>query len=598
MTAIPARVAGVAEVDRRLAAAASGGAGGRDRGRRSIGSFRLAARTPSRRWPTARAPCRASTRSSVPATAGCRPPRRSSAATARIDFYAGPTEILIVANQGRARLDCRRSHRAGRTRSRRARRADHAEPAARRAVSRGTSSGWCRTDGPARASLERHGGIIVCREPARRDVCWPTTPRRSTWSSRTRRWRARSRRPGALFVGRWTAQVAGDYAIGSNHVLPTAGAARFRGGLNAADFVRLVSVQRVTRRGLARLAPTITTLARAEGLERARARSIDDDRMTDTHDTRFKAFPTSATVSGCTSTRTPAAARRKSSTRCVRSTRDRPRDLSRLPRRGDRDRGVSRRRSGMAGADQRTRRRRAAGGDRLSRTRAPEALVECGASFVAPAGTAKSWSRCRRSKPTSRPRRPWGRASCRCRQARTTRFRSTACCRRSSPTHAARLHQQSEQPDGPAGARRTPFARSFAKRGTRSCSWTRRTTTSWARTFSTRALTYPNVLVGRTFSKAHGLAGMRIGVMIAQPALLEPIRFVHAALQSQRRRGRRAARGAHRSRVHAVVSRAGRGIEAAALRRARSRRSALLEERGKLRAHRRRQRACASSSTD
>jgi hypothetical protein len=44
--------------------------------------------------------------------------------------------------------------------------------------------------------------------------------------------------------------VAGDYAIGSNHVLPTAGAARFRGGLNAADFVKLVSVQRVTERGL------------------------------------------------------------------------------------------------------------------------------------------------------------------------------------------------------------------------------------------------------------------------------------------------------------------------------------------------------------
>src|SRR4029453_12198105 len=79
---------------------------------------------------------------------------------------------------------------------------------------------------------------------------------------------------GAVFVGAWTAQVAGDYAIGSNHVLPTAGAARFRGGLNAADFVRLGSVQRLSRRGLARLAPTITTLARAEGLE-AHGRSIE-----------------------------------------------------------------------------------------------------------------------------------------------------------------------------------------------------------------------------------------------------------------------------------------------------------------------------------
>ena len=59
---------------------------------------------------------------------------------------------------------------------------------------------------------------------------------------------------GALFVGPYTAQALGDYATGSNHVLPTAGAARFRGGLSAADFVRVMSVQRVTREGLSRLA--------------------------------------------------------------------------------------------------------------------------------------------------------------------------------------------------------------------------------------------------------------------------------------------------------------------------------------------------------
>ena len=70
-----------------------------------------------------------------------------------------------------------------------------------------------------------------------------------------------------MFVGPCTAQAAGDYATGSNHVLPTAGAARFRGGLSAADFVRVMSVQRVTRDGLARLAPTILPLARAEGLD-------------------------------------------------------------------------------------------------------------------------------------------------------------------------------------------------------------------------------------------------------------------------------------------------------------------------------------------
>jgi hypothetical protein len=57
-------------------------------------------------------------------------------------------------------------------------------------------------------------------------------------------------------------------------VLPTAGAARYRGGLNAADFVKLVSVQRLSERGLRRIASTITTLARAEGLE-GHARSIE-----------------------------------------------------------------------------------------------------------------------------------------------------------------------------------------------------------------------------------------------------------------------------------------------------------------------------------
>ena len=77
-----------------------------------------------------------------------------------------------------------------------------------------------------------------------------------------------------MFVGPYAAQALGDYATGSNHVLPTAGAARFRGGLSAADFMRVMSVQRVTREGLARLAPIAVPLARAEGLE-AHATSIE-----------------------------------------------------------------------------------------------------------------------------------------------------------------------------------------------------------------------------------------------------------------------------------------------------------------------------------
>ena len=79
---------------------------------------------------------------------------------------------------------------------------------------------------------------------------------------------------GAVFIGPYAAQAAGDYATGSNHVLPTSGAARFRGGLSAADFMRVMSVQRVSRAGLARLAPTILALAREEGLD-AHAESIE-----------------------------------------------------------------------------------------------------------------------------------------------------------------------------------------------------------------------------------------------------------------------------------------------------------------------------------
>jgi histidinol dehydrogenase len=57
-------------------------------------------------------------------------------------------------------------------------------------------------------------------------------------------------------------------------VLPTNGAARFRGGLHTSDFVRVSTVQRMTRRGLRNLASTVMTLARQEGLE-AHARSIE-----------------------------------------------------------------------------------------------------------------------------------------------------------------------------------------------------------------------------------------------------------------------------------------------------------------------------------
>jgi histidinol dehydrogenase len=74
------------------------------------------------------------------------------------------------------------------------------------------------------------------------------------------------RSAGTVFLGPWAAQPLGDYASGSNHVLPTGGWARKRGGLSAADFVKCISVQTITRNGFLRLAHAVETLAESEGL--------------------------------------------------------------------------------------------------------------------------------------------------------------------------------------------------------------------------------------------------------------------------------------------------------------------------------------------
>jgi histidinol dehydrogenase len=79
---------------------------------------------------------------------------------------------------------------------------------------------------------------------------------------------------GSVFLGDWSAQTFGDYASGTNHVLPTGGLGRVRGGLSAADFVKCISVQEVSRQGVRRLAPVAEEFARTEGLA-AHARSVE-----------------------------------------------------------------------------------------------------------------------------------------------------------------------------------------------------------------------------------------------------------------------------------------------------------------------------------
>lgn len=77
---------------------------------------------------------------------------------------------------------------------------------------------------------------------------------------------ARVHAAGSVYVGVWAPESAGDYATGANHVLPTGGLAEACGPLSAQDFGSWRQVQRLTREGLEAIAPTITTLASAEGL--------------------------------------------------------------------------------------------------------------------------------------------------------------------------------------------------------------------------------------------------------------------------------------------------------------------------------------------
>jgi histidinol dehydrogenase len=79
---------------------------------------------------------------------------------------------------------------------------------------------------------------------------------------------------GSIFIGRFSTEAAGDYASGPNHVLPTSGVAALRGGLSVNDFVKVITTQSLSEDALRQLTPAVTQLARAEGLE-AHARSVE-----------------------------------------------------------------------------------------------------------------------------------------------------------------------------------------------------------------------------------------------------------------------------------------------------------------------------------
>jgi histidinol dehydrogenase len=193
------------------------------------------------------------------------------AADCAIDFFAGPSEIAIVSTRGRtswiaADLLAQAEHDPDA-------RAILFTPSSRfaaavaREVERQMPSG-----GPARHALARNGGIIVTKSLDEAiGLVERLAPEHAVCD--TQAVASRLTRAGTVFVGSQSAQACGDYVTGSNHVLPTMGAAASRGGLSAADFVRVSTVQQLSAKGLRAIAPAAITLAQAEGLS-AHAASI------------------------------------------------------------------------------------------------------------------------------------------------------------------------------------------------------------------------------------------------------------------------------------------------------------------------------------
>ena len=186
------------------------------------------------------------------------------AADCAIDFFAGPSEILIVSVSGRpawiaADLLAQAEHDEDA-------RAVFVTPDARlaRAVADQIAA-QMPVAGPARAAIARNGAIVVTRSLGEAiALSERMAPEHVVCDSPAVA--ARLTRAGTVFVGAASAQASGDYITGSNHVLPTSGAARERGGLSAADFVRITTVQTLSRAGLKAVAPHAIALAEAEGL--------------------------------------------------------------------------------------------------------------------------------------------------------------------------------------------------------------------------------------------------------------------------------------------------------------------------------------------
>jgi len=116
------------------------------------------------------------------------------------------------------------------------------------------------------AAQREHGHDAVCRTVDTLEEAEAIAPEHLVLLGDAERHADSVRNAGTVFVGPWSPVPAGDYATGGNHVLPTSGWARSVGGLGLETFLKPVTIQRVTKEGLAALRPTVEALAAIEGM--------------------------------------------------------------------------------------------------------------------------------------------------------------------------------------------------------------------------------------------------------------------------------------------------------------------------------------------
>lgn len=195
--------------------------------------------------------------------------KRLVSADCAIDMLAGPTELLVLATRGPARFIAADL----------IAQSEHDSDAVALLVTTSRPLGKEVSDqvdeqlsllppgNPARRSLSANGAILIAHSvPDALSFANRFAAEHLSVPSGEEVFARYLPSAGSVFIGPWSAQAAGDYASGTNHVLPTGGGARSRSGLSTWDFVRCTTVQTLSQKGLRRLAPTVSALADAEGL--------------------------------------------------------------------------------------------------------------------------------------------------------------------------------------------------------------------------------------------------------------------------------------------------------------------------------------------